>query len=104
MSKLQLTVSFGDYSHTRSLKNGTFVSPRIDFEHIDVTPVTSIFRRMVREYEFDLAEMALSTYLCARHHGKKFSAIPIFLTRSFYHGGISYNVKSGIQSVDDLNG
>ena len=43
MSKLQLTVSFGDYSHTRSLKNGTFVSPRIDFEHIDVTPVTSIF-------------------------------------------------------------
>ena len=104
MSKLQLTVSFGDYSHTRSLKNGTLVSPRIDFGYVDVTPVTSIFRRMVREYEFDLSEMALSTYLCARSHGKKFSGIPIFLTRSFYHGGISYSVNSGIESVSDLNG
>ena len=90
MSELQLTASFGDYSHTRALKNGTSSSPRIEFEHVHVSPVTSIFRRMVREYEFDLAEMALSTYLCARHHGKKFSGIPIFLTRSFYHGGISY--------------
>ena len=104
MSELRLTASFGDYSHTRALKNGTCSSPRIEFEHVHVSPVTSIFRRMVREYEFDLSEMALSTYLCARHHGKKFSGIPIFLTRSFYHGGISYNVKSGIQSVDDLNG
>ena len=104
MSKLQLTASFGDYSHTWSLKNGTSVSPRINFEHINITPVTSIFRRMVREYEFDLSEMALSTYLCARSHGKKFSGIPIFLTRSFYHGGIAYSVNSGIESVSDLNG
>ena len=70
MSELRLTASFGDYSHTRALKNGTCSSPRIEFEHVHVSPVTSIFRRMVREYEFDLSEMALSTYLCARHHGK----------------------------------
>ena len=73
-------------------------------EHVDVSPVTSIFRRMVRDLEFDVSEMAVSTYLCARAHGQQFTGIPIFLTRSFYHAGISYNTKSGIKSVADLTG
>jgi 4,5-dihydroxyphthalate decarboxylase len=59
---------------------------------------------MVRGLEFDIAEMAISTYLCAKAHGKAFTGLPIFLTRSFYHGGISYNLKSGIRSVSDLSG
>jgi 4,5-dihydroxyphthalate decarboxylase len=63
-----------------------------------------IFRRMVRNLEFDVAEMALSTYICAREHGKEFTGIPIMLTRSFYHGGIAVNAKSGIESPADLAG
>jgi 4,5-dihydroxyphthalate decarboxylase len=63
-----------------------------------------IFRRMVRELEFDVAELALSTYLCAREHGKAFTGLPIMLTRAFYHGGIAVNAKSGIESPEDLAG
>ena len=59
---------------------------------------------MVRGLEFDVAEMALSTYLCARAHGKAFTGIPIFLTRAFYHGGIAVHERSGINEPRDLEG
>jgi 4,5-dihydroxyphthalate decarboxylase len=104
MANPTLRTAVGNYGHTKPLKDGAAVSPRFDMEHIDVSPVTSIFRRMVRNLEFDVSEMALSTYLCARAHGKTFTGIPVFLTRSFYHAGVSYNVKSGIKTASDLAG
>jgi len=104
MANPTLRTAVGNYGHTKPLKDGTAVSPRFEMEHIDVSPVTSIFRRMVRGLEFDVSEMALSTYLCARAHSKAFTGIPIFLTRSFYHAGISYNVRSGIKTAADLAG
>ncbi|MCH7714240.1 MAG: ABC transporter substrate-binding protein [Chloroflexi bacterium] len=104
MANPTLRTAVSNYGHTKPLKDGTAVSPRFEMEHVDVTPATSIFRRMVRNLEFDVAEMALSTYLCARAHGKAFTGIPVFLTRSFYHAGITYNVKSGIKTAADLAG
>ena len=104
MTELVLRTAVGDYGHTTPLKDGTVVSSMFDMEHIEVSPVTSIFRRMVRGSEFDVAEMALSTYLCARAHGKPFTGVPIFLTRAFYHGGIVVNRHSGIESPRDLEG
>ena len=104
MSNPVLRTAVGNYGHTTPLKDGTVSSHAFDMEHIEVSPVTSIFRRMVRELEFDVAEMALSTYLCARAHGKSFTGLPIFLTRAFYHGGLSVNRRSGIESPKDLEG
>ncbi len=63
-----------------------------------------IFRRMVRGLEFDVAEMALATYFCSRAHGKKFTGIPVFLTRDFYHGALVYNRRSSIEAPKDLEG
>ena len=104
MAALVLQTAIGNYGHTTGLKDGTVTSGMFDMEHIEVSPVTSIFRRMVRGLEFDVAEMALSTYICARSHGKPFTGIPIFLTRAFYHGGLVYNRRSGIESPRDLEG
>ena len=104
MADLVLKTAVGNYGHTTPLKDGTVTSKMFGMEHIEVSPVTSIFRRMVRGLEFDVAEMALSTYLCARAHGKAFTGIPIFLTRAFYHGGLVYNTRSGIRSPKDLEG
>jgi 4,5-dihydroxyphthalate decarboxylase len=104
MSNLVLQTAVGNYGHTAPLKDGTVTSEMFDMEHIEVNPVTSIFRRMVRGLEFDVAEMALSTYMCARAHGKAFTGIPVFLTRAFYHGGISVNKASGIATPKDLEG
>ena len=63
-----------------------------------------IFRRMVRGLEFDVAEMALATCLCARAHGRRFTGIPIFLTRAFYHGELLCHRRSGIRAPKDLEG
>jgi len=104
MKTLNLSTAVGNYGHTRPLKDGSISSSNISLDHKEITPVVSIFRRMVRGLEFDVSEMALSTYLCSKAHGKPFTGIPIFLTRSFYHAGLLYNRKSGIKSVSDLSG
>jgi 4,5-dihydroxyphthalate decarboxylase len=59
---------------------------------------------MIRDLEFDVSELALSTYLCAKAHGKPITALPIFLVRALHHGSISYNVNSGIKTPTDLHG
>ena len=104
MGDLTLRTSIGNYGHTTPLKDGTIASDRFGMDHVEISPVPMIFRRMVRNLEFDVAEMALATYFCARAHGKKFTAIPIFLTRDFYHGALVYNRRSGIESPKDLEG
>ena len=79
MATLSLHTAVGSYGHTKPLKDGTATSENFDMEHVEVSPVIAIFRRMVRGLEFDVAELALSTYLCSRAHGKPYTAIPVFL-------------------------
>ena len=104
MPDLVLSAAIANYGHTVPLKDGSIGSPMFSMEHTEVSPVPMIFRRMVRTLEFDVAEMALATYLCSRAHGKRFTALPVFLTRDFYHGMLSYNVRSGIEGPSDLEG
>jgi 4,5-dihydroxyphthalate decarboxylase len=88
----------------QALKDGT-VSPAgfsLRFEEIPV--LVKGFRRMVRNLEFDVSEMALTTYLTAREHGVAFTALPIFLVRGFHHGAIRYNTRSSIRGPKDLEG
>jgi 4,5-dihydroxyphthalate decarboxylase len=90
--------------NNEALKNGT-VTPRgfrFDFEEVPV--LVQGFRRMVRNLEFDVSEMALTTYLVAKAHGVPFTAVPAFLVRGFHHGAISYRVSSDIRGPKDLEG
>lgn len=62
------------------------------------------FRAMVREQAFDVAEMALTTYICARQHGVPIIGVPIFLLRGFHHDKISVLADGPIKVPTDLNG
>jgi 4,5-dihydroxyphthalate decarboxylase len=104
MPAIALTTAIATYGHTGALKDGTIQSQRVVLEHIDVSPITSAFRRMVRTLAFDVSEMAFSTYLCARVYHKPMTALPVFLLRRFEHEAMVYNVKSGMQSPLDLHG
>jgi len=99
-----LKMAIGDYGHTKALKEGSVIPPGIQLEQIEVAPIIGAFRRMVRGLEFDISEMAITTYLCARAFDKPFTAIPIFLVRAFHHGAIVFNTKSGITRPADLEG
>jgi 4,5-dihydroxyphthalate decarboxylase len=87
-----------------ALKDGTVRPRRCELEFVEVEPLIDAFRRMVRGLEFDVSEMAMTTYISARAHGKRFTGLPIFLVRAFHHGAIVYNTKSGIKSPRDLEG
>jgi 4,5-dihydroxyphthalate decarboxylase len=59
---------------------------------------------MVRDLEFDVCEMAPTTYMIARALGAPFIALPIFLMRRFHHGGFVVRPDSGIKQPKDLEG
>jgi ABC-type nitrate/sulfonate/bicarbonate transport system substrate-binding protein len=83
-----------------ALKDGTLVPRgfRFDFEEIPVLPQG--FRRMVRGLEFDVSEMALTTYLVAKAHGVRFTALPVFLVRGFHHGAVQVLAGSDLAPKD----
>ena len=99
-----LTIAIGNYGLTKPLKDGSIRNPELNLEYIQVDPIVAAMRRMVRGLEFDICEMAFTTYLCAKAYGKAITAIPVFLTRNFHHWAIFYNVKSGITKPKDLEG
>jgi 4,5-dihydroxyphthalate decarboxylase len=104
MSDLKLKAVSRTQGNNQALKDGT-VKPRgFTFEFEEVPVLIDAFRRMVRGLEYDVCEMAITTYVCARAHGKRFTAIPIFLVRAFHHGAILVNTKAGIRTPKDLEG
>ena len=89
---------------TQGLKDGTVAPARYALAFEEVPVLVQAFRRMVRNLEFDVTEMALTTYLCARSFGKPFTALPVFLVRGFHHGAIVRGAASGIRVPADLEG
>jgi 4,5-dihydroxyphthalate decarboxylase len=90
--------------NNRALKDGTVKPKTFEFQFEEVDPLIAAFRRMVRGNEFDICEMAITTYICAKAHGKPMTAVPVFLVRAFHHGAILVNAKAGIRTPKDLEG
>ncbi|GAB2965323.1 hypothetical protein LWP59_23300 [Amycolatopsis acidiphila] len=87
-----------------ALKDGTVRPAGVSFEFEEVPVLVHAFRRMVRGLEFDVCEMAFTTYLAAKAHGKRFTALPVFLVRDFHHRAIKVNTTLGIRDPKDLAG
>jgi ABC-type nitrate/sulfonate/bicarbonate transport system substrate-binding protein len=104
MTRIKLKTALMTRGHTQALKDGTVKPRTFDFDFEEVPAIIQAFRRMVRGLEFDVSEMALTTYICARAHGKRFIALPIFPMRAFHHGAILCNTKAGIRTPKDLEG
>jgi 4,5-dihydroxyphthalate decarboxylase len=103
-SRPRLKTALARRGHTEALMNGTVTPRTFEFDFQDVPVIIKAFRRMVRSLEFDISELAMTTYLCARAHGKPFTAIPVFPMRAFHHGAIVYNTKTGVRTPKDLEG
>ncbi|MGB7542037.1 MAG: ABC transporter substrate-binding protein [Burkholderiales bacterium] len=104
MAELKLKTVTRTQGNNQALKDGSAKPRTFAFEFEEVNPLIDAFRRMVRGLEFDICEMAITTYVCARAHGKRMTALPIFLVRAFHHGAIVVNTKAGIKSPKDLEG
>jgi 4,5-dihydroxyphthalate decarboxylase len=104
MPELKLKTVTRSQGNNQALKDGTVKPRTFEFDFVEVSPLIDAFRRMVRGLEFDVCEMALTTYICARDHGKRFTALPVFLVRAFHHGAILHNTKAGVRAPKDLEG
>ena len=89
--------------NNQALKDGSVKPKTFAFEFVEVDPLIAAFRRMVRELEFDICEMAITTYICAKAHGKRMTAVPVFLVRAFHHGAIAVSANAGIRTPKDLS-
>ena len=104
MSKPTFKTVTRTQGNNQALKDGSVKPKTFEFEFEDVPVLVDGFRRMVRGLEFDISEMAITTYICAKAHGKRMTALPIFLVRAFHHGAIMVNTKAGIRTPKDLEG
>jgi 4,5-dihydroxyphthalate decarboxylase len=103
MSDLKLKTATRTQGNNKPLKDGAVKPQTFDFAFEEVDPIIAAFRRMVRGNEFDICEMAITTYICAKEHGKPMTAVPIFIVRAFHHGAVLANTKV-VRSPKELEG
>jgi len=101
---LKLTIAVAEAPHTAAIRNGSIPIEGVDAEIITVQPQIGAFRRMVRDVEFDVCELAPTTYIIAKAYGRPFTALPIFVLRRFHHAGLLVHPDSGVKTPKDLEG
>lgn len=104
MNRLKLSIACSDYDRTRAIADGRVQADGIDLLWLDL-PIEEIFFRMLRHYEFDAAELSLSSYVLSLFaENPRFIAIPVFPSRAFRHSFIFIHRESGIREPKDLMG
>jgi len=104
VKKVPLKIAIAEHPHTSAIRSGAIPIEGVDAEFVTVKPQIGAFRRMVRDVEFDVCELAPTTYIIARAYGAPFVALPVFVVRRFHHGGLLVRPDAGIQSPKDLEG
>jgi 4,5-dihydroxyphthalate decarboxylase len=105
VSPRRLKTLLGDHAVTEALKQGRIdTGGALAFDYADVKVPHSAFKRVVRDLEFDVAELAIMTFLLAKAHGKPLQLLPAVLTARFQHPFIVYNAERGPLAPRDLHG
>lgn len=104
MTRLNLSLACWNYDRTEALYSGAVRPDGIDL-NFQVLDVEETFFRMLRNREFDLAEMSMSSYcVTLGRENPAFVAIPVFPSRFFRHSCIFVSTRSGIEKPSDLAG
>lgn len=105
MTTLKLKTLLGDYANTKALKSGLVAPKLFEFEFADVKVPNRAFKRVVRNLEFDVAELALVTFLQAKAYGKPLTLMPAVVGAGrFQHHCLVYNAERPRVTVAQLQG
>ena len=99
-----MQIAIGTYDHTKGIKDGSVSSPDMSFDFVEVSPITRAFREMATKQAYDIAEMAVGTYMLAYVYDKPIVALPIVLVRSSLLPGLVTASDSPITDPKDLAG
>jgi len=100
---LKLNVMLGDYPNTVALKQGKIRSDRVQLNFAEAKVPHDHFKRVVKG-DFDVAELAIMTYLQAVGYGRPLVALPVVVHGRFQHAQIAYNADRGTLAPADLPG
>jgi len=95
-----LKTLMGDHPVTKQFKTRT---DKFDFVEVKGS-AAQFFKRVVREFEFEVAEMAIMTHLIAKAHGKPYRLLPFVVMARFQHPYLVYNAERGELKPEDLQG
>ena len=104
MAKTKLFTLLGSYPNTAALKKGDVKSDLVDFDFANVKVSNTAFKPLVREAKFDVAELAIVTYLQAKTYGKPYALIPATVLGRDQHHTIAYNPEHGPLKANELAG
>jgi 4,5-dihydroxyphthalate decarboxylase len=99
-----LRTLLGDHPYTQPLKQGAISSASVALEFADVKVPNRAFKQVVRENAFDLAELAIITYLQAKALGKPLVLLPATIVARHQHAYLVYNPARGDLAPSDLAG
>lgn len=101
---LTLRTLLGDYPNTKALKSGTVESSSVALDFSDVKVPNTAFKDVVRHMKYDVAELAIVTYLQAKAHGKPLILLPAVMVGALPHPYLVYNSDHGTISPANLTG
>lgn len=101
---ITLTVGCGNYDRTRPLADGRITLERYRLKPEFLSP-QELFPRAVKDAPFDVSELSASSHLVQLDRGtEKYTALPIFLARSFRYDAIYVRSDRDIENPRDLEG
>jgi 4,5-dihydroxyphthalate decarboxylase len=101
---LTLRTLLGDYPNTKALKTGEVHSSSVALDFADVKVPNTVFKDVVRHLKYDVAELAIVTYLQAKAYGKPLALLPAVVVGALPHPFLVYNAERGRISPADLKG
>lgn len=104
MARLRLTLACTQTNRSAPLLDG-----RIAPEGCEIIPMPGqtqdIFRRVLNDQAFDIAEMSMSSHIVqASRAAEAYVAIPVYLSRTFRHSALYIRTDRGIARPQDLAG
>ena len=102
--KTKLFTLLGSYPTAMALRNGDIKSDLVELDFADVKVSNTAFKPLVREAKFDLAEIAIVTFLQAKAYDKPYVLIPATVVGRGQHHTIAYNPECGSLKASDLTG
>jgi len=106
-----ITLAIDRYDRHFPFFDGTIQVPNgLDLNVLQVGETTALrdgahrHKRMLREMEFDAAEVSLSSFVMAKARGLSFSGIPVFPRRLFSQTQIYVHDKTGLHDPSQLSG
>jgi 4,5-dihydroxyphthalate decarboxylase len=95
-----LKTLMGDHAVTRQFKTRT---DKLNFIEVQGS-AAQYFKRVVRDLEFDVAEMAIITYLIAKAYDKPYRLLPFTVLARYQHPFLVYNAARGTLTPEELHG